>query len=704
MVIVDNADDPRFLVEPPGEISQRQYHNAMRTGVEERCIDYFPVCEHGALLLTSRSFEAVRLVLRPDDVMNVPPMDAEHACALLRKRMGDAISCDIMDLHQLSKWLDYMPLALAQAASYIRQKAPRCSVRRYLEKLNAGDRSQLSLLSHDDGDPRRDREAENSILLTWEISFNQIQQDRPSAADLLSLMSFFDRHAIPEYLLRNRSLVTTESTALKSEDYKSHNEYDRFYLDGSSSDTESEIFDDDLQILRHYSLVTVTADPSMFEMHRLVQLATRRWLEFNERFERWAECFTRNLDDAFPIAVFWDAKISQTIREMLPHVDRARRLSKRGAPVLIGPEVSLLLKIACFAFRKEKSGLAEAYEEIALRLLKLKPRGRHEIALQTMRTLGSTHFLRSQFTLAESLFVKGVELASQFDKKLHVLFMCDLAETCVKVDRPEDAERLQLNCVEILGKLDSEDDSLPLELMGHIASVCQTLGKHEEAVRLLVERLELAKKADIAAREVMLETMGSLAMAYMNLGKYEEAESIQRQAVKKSMIEFGGEHRITCTGILNQAVICFARDQPTAAASLLNEGLGKIERGPRSQHTAILSCMEDIREIVVGIFQDEVEDAERNLSTAYLQLSRLKQTELEDTLKDLSENGENSRVTELLRLSRLLQMEVDGLLEDGKTSKSTDFYRLSMLIQMETEGLLKDETGSTLIRTEKRKR
>ena len=41
-----------------------------------------------------------------------------------------------------------------------------------------------------------DREAQNSIMLTGHISFEHVRQTRQSAADLLSLMSFFDEICI----------------------------------------------------------------------------------------------------------------------------------------------------------------------------------------------------------------------------------------------------------------------------------------------------------------------------------------------------------------------------------------------------------------------------------------------------------------------------------------------------------------------------
>ncbi|KAK0113068.1 hypothetical protein ONS95_014774 [Cadophora gregata] len=93
----------------------------------------------------------------------------------------------------LAAALEYMPLAIIQAAAYISQRAPRCSVSEYLDQFRKSDREKTSLLDNQAGHLRRDREAANSIIITWHISFEHIRQSKPSAADLLSLMSLFDR-------------------------------------------------------------------------------------------------------------------------------------------------------------------------------------------------------------------------------------------------------------------------------------------------------------------------------------------------------------------------------------------------------------------------------------------------------------------------------------------------------------------------------
>jgi hypothetical protein len=81
---------------------------------------------------------------------------------------------------------------------------------------------------------------------TWQISFECIREERRSAAELLSLMSFFNPQGIPESLLRRHARNAAEEE------------------DEEDSDSE---FDDDLHTLRVYSLVTATAESDTCEMH-----------------------------------------------------------------------------------------------------------------------------------------------------------------------------------------------------------------------------------------------------------------------------------------------------------------------------------------------------------------------------------------------------------------------------------------------------
>jgi hypothetical protein len=136
------------------------------------------------------------------NIIAVEPMDRIDALALFENKLGRYDDSD--DTAELAEALEFMPLAIVQAAIYIFQRALCYSMRDYLQDFQKNDRKKTGLLNYEGEQLRRDWEAKNSIIITWQISFDHIRKIRPSATDLLSLMSFFDRQGIPEALLRSR--------------------------------------------------------------------------------------------------------------------------------------------------------------------------------------------------------------------------------------------------------------------------------------------------------------------------------------------------------------------------------------------------------------------------------------------------------------------------------------------------------------------
>lgn len=194
-----------------------------------------------SVLITSRSREAAfELVGEDEHILRVEPMSDHYALALFRRKLQGEDNRD--EVLKLLRNLDYMPLAISQAAAYIRQRAPRTTVSKYLNDLRRSEKDRASLLNVAVGDRRRDGRASNSVLETWQISFEYIRSDQLSAAISLSLMSFFDQQGIPE------ELITSQ-----------------YEEDDSVMD-----FEEDIKVLRDYLSVALGVDDDMFEMHRLV--------------------------------------------------------------------------------------------------------------------------------------------------------------------------------------------------------------------------------------------------------------------------------------------------------------------------------------------------------------------------------------------------------------------------------------------------
>ena len=87
-----------------------------------RLRDYVPQSQNGSILITSRSKDAALKLVEERDIISVEPMDGAHALALFEKKLGE--QNDSKETAELAATLEYMPLAIVQAAAYISQRAP----------------------------------------------------------------------------------------------------------------------------------------------------------------------------------------------------------------------------------------------------------------------------------------------------------------------------------------------------------------------------------------------------------------------------------------------------------------------------------------------------------------------------------------------------------------------------------------------------
>ncbi|KAJ5975877.1 kinesin [Penicillium waksmanii] len=336
ILILDHVDDDHFF----HELQKNQAAH------QQRPLGFLPCSSNGSIIITTRSRAVALRFVDERNLIEVNPMDSLDASALMNVKLGYQTEQGIAtqdDIMNLTEALEFMPLAIVQAAAYIRHPASRCSADQYLEDFHSSDSEKLKLLEYEVGNIHRDMDAKNSILVTWSLSFEHIRQMRLSAADLLSLMSFFDRQGIPEAVLQRQ--IPQEQILGKKEKWKvTEWFYSMFYSRGSSStvnpnspeDSEKSgaanvVFDiqRDIMMLRDYCLVSIGQESSSFEMHRLVQLSMQKWLEANGELEKWKTVFVETLNSEFP---HW-ANVGDWSfgRSLFPHIQSAlsqRPLSK----------------------------------------------------------------------------------------------------------------------------------------------------------------------------------------------------------------------------------------------------------------------------------------------------------------------------------------------------------------------------------------
>ncbi|KAF2268798.1 HET-domain-containing protein [Lojkania enalia] len=428
VMVVDNADDPDVLFPP--------LHRAQE---KDPLSDFLPQSPNGSILITSRSRDvAFRLTGSQSSILEVRPMKEADALVLLERKLGCKPEED--NAVELLRVLDCMPLAITQAAAYIAQRAPRMTVSRYLDEVRRSDHDRARLLKKDVGDSRRDGRASNSIMATWQISFEYIRRKIPTAAQLLSLMSLFDRQGIPERLL-----------------------YDRYVKEG---DGEAD-FEEDIHTLTSYSLVGMNANGKEFEMHQLVQFSTKKWLELNQELEQWKGTYAILMDANYPIGRHENWIVCQAL---FPHAQAAERWRWKEAEEL---EVQVM--------------------ETSLRVL----RDEHPDTLTSMANLASTYRNQGRWKEAEELEVQVMETSLRVlgDEHPHTLAsMANLASTYRNQGRWKEAEELEVQVMETSLRVLGDKHPDTLTSMANLASTLWNQGRWKEAEELEVQVMEMRKR------------------------------------------------------------------------------------------------------------------------------------------------------------------------------------------------------------------
>lgn len=504
------------------------------------------------------------------------PLDEGHVLALLEKKLGQ--QADRTDVLALASGLEYIPLAIAQASAYITERAPRCSISQYLALIQRSNESMVNLLCTDADELQGDYGAKNSIMLTWQISFEHIRQLRISAADLLSLMSFFNHQEIPESLLHvnevrepipkhlppsvaraphiaaltlGKRVRTTSgprgmlcSRTAGSEDNCG---------DGNANSLLDQAFEEDIITLRDYQFISAAPGGTTFEMHHLVQLATQKWLEASSSHQQWAEQSVRHLDWAFPdIEEDW-----QMCRSLYPHAKLALELKLEGRNACIW-RASVLYKAGWFARMQLNDGVVE------------------------------------------KLMVQAFEARDNLLGKEHIDALFSVVHLYVVLHdqgKHEAAETVSRRFLSALKKELGKDHPTTLRAIDSLSVVQAAPSKQEAVYQELLRRMEKGLGEEDPAT---LAYSCNIAMFLGAQGKYDIADAMYRQALMGQEKVLGREHPETPATVSGWSIVLALRGEYKPAAAMTQRAvLGKQKvlglAHPRTLYDALsLVCLFDM--------------------------------------------------------------------------------------------------------------
>ncbi|OQE46834.1 hypothetical protein PENCOP_c001G07487 [Penicillium coprophilum] len=520
IMILDNIDDDNFLHVRPSPDQN----------IKHPLITYIPRYENGSVILTARNKQSAWRIVNESNVVHIEP-DESHARALIHKKL--LLQESEEDIKSLAETLEYMPLAIVQAVAYMAHRAPRRTIQQYLDQFQKSERRRIKLLEHQSGNPQRDWEASNSILITWQISFDYIQQARKSAADLLSLMSFFDRQGIPEYVLHD------DKKDEASNPMENHSSDEDDSEDSDSDDDEN--FENDLVLLRNYSFITV-GEEKIFAMHALVQLATRNWLDFHGGIEAPKARFVHNLCRDFPGGGY---ECWEKYQALFPHVKAAASMSKRPASKeSIMDWAFLLYKSAWYAWRSgdlaEMKRMAEKSRSETQKVLPAE----HSQSLACASRVALVYMQTGKWEDAEELnqHVLKVRRETLGDEHQETLTsMANLALTYDNLERLQDAEALHLEVLATRKKVLGDQHQDTLDGMNNLGNNYWLQGQWKKAENIHMQVLKMRR--DFGEEDPdNLTTTSNLARSYDKQERFGDAEVLHKRVLESRKKLFSDEH------------------------------------------------------------------------------------------------------------------------------------------------------------------
>jgi tetratricopeptide (TPR) repeat protein len=499
LVVFDNADDIGMLITKAGsKLEPEQGSRGL--------VDYLPSSGQGSIIFTTRDRKTAAK-LADQNVVEIREIDEEAATQLLQKCL---INPDLVNNRQdtavLLGELTYLPLAIAQAAAYINENGITLGC--YLSLLAEQEEEVIALLSEEFEDDGRYHDVKNPVATTWLISFEQIQQSNPLAAQYLSFMSCVDPKEIPQSLLPPGSSRKEETDAIGT--------------------------------LNAYSFVSRRPADPVLDLHRLVHLATRNWLRKERKLAQWTERVIMRLQEVFPDD---DHKNRNVWRRYLPHARYALQAD------LVDKDWTCKMDLIWrYGLCLHDDGQWDEAEVAILKVLEMRKRvlgPDHPSTLASMANLASTYNNGGRWNEAEKLGMQVMETFKTVLGAEHpntLASMTILASTYNSQGRLNEAEKLGVQVIERKKTVLGAEHPYTLASMGNLAITYWNQGRLNEAEKLEVQVMERRKAVLGAEHPSTLTSMANLAHTWKSQRRLPDALALLEACCRLRKKVLGPDH------------------------------------------------------------------------------------------------------------------------------------------------------------------
>ncbi|KAH7130945.1 hypothetical protein EDB81DRAFT_129655 [Dactylonectria macrodidyma] len=585
LMVLDNADDIQtFYATTPDDPTA--------TPLEK----FIPRSPNGSILLTSRNETVARnLVENKTRIIEVEPMTKPDALRLFEAMVATDLflETDAKERKELVEALEGIPLAISHASAYI--DAQRITLADYLELFRETEDNQVLLLSNEDiKNSRRDPSSQHTVITTWQISFKKIQDTKPEATNLLALMSMFHGQEIPRDLVTHHMGKVASINALAT--------------------------------LMHFSLIKEHQRQDRqkkvsYDMHGLVQLSTRNWLQQHHELGRWRKESLSVMAKAFPSGHYTTWKDCE---DLLPHakavvnyapdqqdrdelLQRAKVANNAGRYLCLRGQFSAAESMSQVARDAREEVLGEEDRETleSTNNLALAQRGlalydkamgslRHILEM-TQKMPGQENAViwssinimatllqdKGKYAEAEDMYQRALEGRQEFLGEEHVdtLESMDYLGLTLRLQKKtEKAEEMHRKALAGRQKTLGKDHKDTLSSLNNLSLALWRQGKHEDAESLLQRALDGRTMVLGEDHPDTLTTVDNVGLIQQSQHHYEEAEAAHRKALAGRKTVLGEKHPVTLTSAHNLAMVLRRQSKYGEAEAIFRQVLqGEVD-------------------------------------------------------------------------------------------------------------------------------
>ena len=592
LLILDNADN--LAVFGVGRTQSREDQGQEAAEVQYSLADFVPRGPAGTVLWTSRDSRIGGSLVGARRAINVASMVAEEAKTLLEAVICREISEEeSQNAMALLTELEHFPLAVSQAAAYIRRTAT--PIGEYLSRLRKRTK-RWELLSGAEFDRHRRRHISNNVMQTWDISIQHIQQENQMACDIFHTLAFVDNQNIPFELVARAAEILGSPTPPENEeasgsqptqrqDQGQDQDQNQDQARDEDEDEDQDRNDNDIQaailLLQHFSFLRLRTSGERFQtyqMHQLVQEATQHSLGQETRRadeSRFSGVALRAVASLFP----WSQR--ELWGECERYLEHAQRAAKYAG--LCHAEVeaaALLTRVSTYLSERGRWREKEPVAERAYEYQRKALGERHPDTIWSMVALASAYYCQGRYT---------------------------------------EAEKAQVELLGLWRDLLGDKHPNTIGTMSALGQIYLAQGRNEEAERTLIDVLAMQRDVLGEKHPDKVRSMAGLAMAYQHQKRYQEAEKMGIEVLALQRELLGEKHPDTIWSMVSLAATYQAQERYLGVEKVYTEVLALRRDIHGEQHPQTIQSMADL----AGIYFDQgrLKEAEK-LSTAVLALQR----------------------------------------------------------------------------------